>query len=311
MTFRINLYAYSYLFTLLTVQGYVLLWATKMITGYKVKSSRLLAGALLFAAYDILVDLATYGLFPSLRLLVNPAVVIGFSLVLLVVLFKPNSLKNGLKLAGYFYGLAFFSAGCGLAVQSLTGLDWSGPVVSILTVLLTGEIGWNIVQNWLWEKTLRVPLEIRLGPERFQTTALLDTGNSLRDPLSGVPVVIVESALFAEATDPNLQALVAAASSGELTRVSELVYDSPWSTRVRLIPYTTLGQNNGLLVGIKPDFLQVHYGGETLGVANAVIGIHDRPLSDDGTYKALLHPELLQRIAVHKPDNSKVKEIVG
>lgn len=293
MTYRINLWAYIFLFSLLTVQAFVLFWATMMIARRAVNPRRLLLGSVVMAAYDILVDLARAGLLSALAILDNPAIVLGVSLVLIVLVYQPPTLRGGIKIAGYFYALAFFSAGAGMAAQSLSGMAWAGPVVAILTILGVGEVGWGIVQQWLWQKTLLVPLEVVLGAVRVTTTALLDTGNSLRDPLSRDPVVIIEAQLFAEANDEAVRNLVQSACSGDLSQITAMVDAPALATRVRLIPYSSLGTKSGLLLGIRPDSLTVGHGEKKIEVTGAIIGLHGQPLSEDGSYSALIHPELV------------------
>ena len=294
MTYQINLLAYLILFSLLTLQVFILLWATKMVALLNAKIGRLLTGALFLASYDILVDLVNHGLCAWANFFRMPLTAFAFSLATIIFVFRPRTLGAGLKIGGYFYFLAFFSAGTGLAVQSLSGFIWAGPFASILVVLLVGELGWGIIQRWVWQKTLLMPLEITFGPAIIRTTALLDTGNSLRDPLTRVPVVIVDCSLFAYSADADLQLLGQVVSSGQLGQVSQLLGSSALATKIRLIPYRSLGTRNGLLIGVKPDSIKVEYGGEFLTITEAVVGIHERNLSDDGSYEALIHPELIQ-----------------
>ncbi len=294
MAYRINLLAYLILFSLLILQVFILLWATKMVARLNATTGRLLAGALFLASYDILVDLINHGLFVEATFLSMPLMAFVFSLVTLVFVFRPRTLGAGLKIGGYFYFLAFFSAGTGLAVQSLSGFVWAGPLASILVILLVGELGWGIVQSWVWQKTLLIPLEINFGSATIRTTAFLDTGNGLRDPLTRVPVVIVDCSVLAYSTDAELQLLGQVVSSGQLADVSQLLGNSTLATKIRLIPYRSLGTRNGLLIGVKPDSVKVEYGGEFLIVKEAVVGIHEQNLSDDGSYGALIHPELIQ-----------------
>ncbi len=294
MTYRINLWAYVFLFSLLTVQAFVLFWATMMIAQRSVKLRHLLLGAVVMAIYDILVDLARAGIMSTLVILDNPVIVLGVSLILIVLIYRPPTLRGGIKIAGYFYALAFFSAGAGMAAQSLSGLVWAGPLVAVLTILGVGELGWGIVQRWVWQKTLLVPLEIVLGSVCVTTTALLDTGNSLRDPLSRAPVVIVDAGLFASVKDASLRNLVQSACDGDLSQVTSMVDDPALATRVRLIPYSSVGTKSGLLIGVRPDSLAVVYGGKRVEVTEVILGLHGQPLSVDGAYSALIHPELLQ-----------------
>ena len=86
--------------------------------------------------------------------------------------------------------------------------------------------------------------------------ALLDTGNSLFDPVSGMEVMVVSahalSPVFADY--PGLAACPAVELVERAARFPEL------AGRFRLIPYSAVG-GAGLLAAFRPDALTV--GGET------------------------------------------------
>jgi stage II sporulation protein GA (sporulation sigma-E factor processing peptidase) len=57
-----------------------------------------------------------------------------------------------------------------------------------------------------------------------------------------------------------------------------------------MIPFSSLGKTNGMLVGFRPDCVKVE------GMENkpdVVIGIYNDRLCRDGRYRGLLSPELV------------------
>ena len=92
-----------------------------------------------------------------------------------------------------------------------------------------------------------LPITITHRGRTLHLTALVDTGNTLRDPVSGLPV------------------LVADASAGEkLLCLTQHQLQHPIETiaaggcpGLRLIPYTAVGQTNGLLLGLRVEELSI------------------------------------------------------
>lgn len=95
-----------------------------------------------------------------------------------------------------------------------------------------------------------VPLEIRGSRETVHLTALKDTGNSLRDPITGERVIIVGSD-----------------TAGKLTGLTDRQLREPLVTLskkripgLRVIPYRSVGQEHGMLLAMR--FANVTIGGQ-------------------------------------------------
>jgi stage II sporulation protein GA (sporulation sigma-E factor processing peptidase) len=93
---------------------------------------------------------------------------------------------------------------------------------------------------------------------------MVDTGNFLSDPLTGKPVMVI-SASAAKRFLP--EDIVDEAVKEKNTQIlSEVLMNSDYATRIRMIPYQSIGEERGYLVGIRPDMVR--------------IGVHDRMGSD-------------------------------
>ena len=86
-----------------------------------------------------------------------------------------------------------------------------------------------------------VPVEIYYGGQSVRLTALRDTGNGLRDPITGESVLVI---------GPE--------AAGKLTGLTEFQIKSPVETLkrqllpgLRLIPYHSVGQPGGMLLGLR------------------------------------------------------------
>ena len=98
-------------------------------------------------------------------------------------------------------------------------------------------------------------------------TALLDTGNHLREPVTGAPVSVVSYEAF--------------------RTLSETVHG------LIFIPYQAVGTKSGMLAAIKIDEMEIEMDHRHLLIREPLIAISKEPLSADGRYQMLLHEELL------------------
>lgn len=93
-----------------------------------------------------------------------------------------------------------------------------------------------------------VPVTICHEGRSVSLLALVDTGNTLRDPVTGCPVLVVEAAA-AERILPF--------APGELEHPLETM-TARKHAHLRLIPYTAVGQTGGFLLGIRADSVKIN-----------------------------------------------------
>lgn len=292
MVLEVNLGAYLLLACLVGIQMAVLLWAGGAVSGLPAKPWRLLGGALVGTAYAILADLARFGVVPGSWLTAWYTVAVA-SLACHAVVYWPLPAGRLFKALGAYYFLAVLGAGVGYTAFNLGARGWLPPLVAAGTILLAAQLGWGVVQRWVWDRVVFLPVEIELLGRTVQVTALLDTGNRLFDPLTGQPVVILGSDLREALLPPETVAAVTTATQNPAEGVS-LLAETPLASRVRLIPYSTLGRENGLLVSFRADGVRLAGvdGGAETGVT--LVAFHHQPLDQGGMYRALVHPALLQ-----------------
>lgn len=115
-----------------------------------------------------------------------------------------------------------------------------------------------------------VPLEIRNGDRRIRLTALRDTGNTLRDPVSGEEVLVIDAAAAEELTG---------LTAAELTRPLESMGKLPG---LRLIPYRSVGQPCGMLLAKRFEDVKI---GQWKGAA--VVAFAPQSIGRGEGYRAL------------------------
>ena len=115
-----------------------------------------------------------------------------------------------------------------------------------------------------------LPVELIYGETRLHLTALQDTGNTLCDPITGSPVLVVDSE-----------------TAGKLTGLSKEQLQKPVESigaipGLRLIPYRAVGTENGLLLAL--PMKQVKIGSWRV---SRVVAFAPEQLSVSGEYQAL------------------------
>lgn len=117
-----------------------------------------------------------------------------------------------------------------------------------------------------------VPVKITHGGKVVALLALLDTGNTLKDPISGKSVLVAD-ALVAE----QLLGL----GEGELASPIETL-SAGKRMGLRLIPYCAIGQRAGLLLGLKPDSMTID-GKES----DHILAFAPQMIGEGNTFRAL------------------------
>ena len=127
-----------------------------------------------------------------------------------------------------------------------------------------------------------VPVRLVLAGRSVTLTALVDTGNTLADPVSGRPVMVAEgerlAGLFPQDCRPSPGDLRDPAAA--LTRLGK----GAWRSRFRLLPYRSVGVDRGLLLAVRMDSLELD--GRRGGPA--LVALSPTPVSDGGGYQALI-----------------------
>lgn len=98
--------------------------------------------------------------------------------------------------------------------------------------------------------------------------AMVDSGNSLIEPVSGKAVSLV--------------------SQNHLPNDMHLKPEN-----FKVIPFHAVGTENGLLPGYEMDYMRIEYGTQLIRIEKPVIGISDHELFTKHHYQMILHPELL------------------
>ncbi len=250
------------------VIDYGLWFLAGKLAGIRLSQKRLLAGAGIGAIYGLLFSRGSFWLGSWVWEL-------AVSWLMLLVITWGNERKKIFFSWLYFYGLAGTLAG----IYSFFFKKFGQPGWGLLlTLLLLGGV--LLCSPYLQRNKLQQRISLSLNGQKISLQAWLDSGNCLREPLSGFPVVIVEYQAIKNILPVVLQDWLENSWSGEMESC----------TGLRLIPFRSLGQERGILPGLQVDWLEWN----GIRTQKVVIGISEAALDTQGQYQALLNPRLIQ-----------------
>ncbi len=259
---------------------FFLLWCVRRFLGLRAKSWRLVAGSLL-GALCALVSLAP--LPAGVLLLAGGAAALAAAAGAFCPLPWQQLLRAWLGLwvfsfllAGFFLFLIRFFAPGNIAVfGSAVYLDLSLPLLFLFTCGAYGAF-------WLFQRLFPrdsagarlCTLCVENRGRRVEVTAKADTGNALREPFSGLPVVVCEADALGGAAPPG--------AWGFLTEGAA----PPAAGQLRLVPFESLG-GGGVLPAFRPDRVTEKKTGRELA---CYVALYRQKLSA-GTFSALYNPD--------------------
>ena len=221
------------------------------------------------------------------------------------VAFPFYSLGSYLKALLVFYAVSFGFGGCVLGIFYFSdvgakfgavysngilyfNLPWTILAISWLIFYFSVKIFTVISGKAVQRKSLKKKLLLHFGNNTTEITALLDTGNSLLDPISLLPVIVVEYKVLRNLFNKEIQYTLDRIGIDNIEWIMSDVNEKGLSTR--LIPFSSLGKENGLLLGFIPDRAEIYDECGVKVLDRCVIGICDQSLSRDKSYSALLNP---------------------
>jgi len=163
-----------------------------------------------------------------------------------------------------------------------------GGIVGFVIV----NIAFSLVKVKLRKKDMFCEIEIHFNQKSVTIKAMIDTGNLAKEPITNTPVVIVESSLLEETLPNQILNNLDNILSGDLSQISEEIQEK-YISKLRCIPFSSLGKQNGMLLGIRADEIEVEMEDEKKTTNNVIIGIYDKSLTKRGEYRALIGIELI------------------
>ena len=273
------------LFLLNLIVNYLLLLAAAKLAGEPLRRLRLAAGAALGGLYAAAI------FFPGMGFLTHPLCKLGAAVLMLLTGFGGS--RRLLRVTLVCFGLSCAFCGGSFAIGLLGGRGLTlrnGVLYSVmdLRILLLSAAVCYAVLTLVFRRTARhgrrevLPAVLTLEGRRVAVNALVDTGNTLTDPVTGRPVMVAEGSRLSPLL-PGERVLDEKALRdpvGTLERLSR----GGRGRRFRLLPYQAVGVECGMLLALRLDDARV--GAEDYG--GILVALSPNPVSDGGGYSALI-----------------------
>ena len=196
------------------------------------------------------------------------------------------------KLMGLFFLLSGALAGVILAVGFCIGapelllgriyraeIDWK--------LLLGGTAALSAALHLLFRQGARhgggelMTVQVAICGKVKDFTALYDTGNTLRNPVDGRPVLVMEQAALVSMLPEDERQILEEKNPPEET-VARL-YAAGSGLHFTLLPFRSVGAESGLLLAVRCEYIMVH----RRRIPRTLVALSPGPVSDGGGYCAL------------------------
>ncbi len=210
-----------------------------------------------------------------------------------LVAFGIRSLRQHISLALCFLAATYSFAGIMLALNSFLHADGvainnSSVYIDISPLILIGITTLCYLMICIYRRFVSkgnrsvrcIKLEIEVAANSVIIDALIDTGNSLTDVVSDMPLIVISSHI-ARSLIPNL-------SNDDILSFSEIIQKLKG---FRLLPYSAVGAR-GVLAAFVPDKVILH-DDKLYSFQRALIAISPNELKNG--CEAIVSPEFLER----------------
>lgn len=284
------------------LMNYIIVFATGLIVKVKIRQLNLILASLIGAVYAVLSYLTAMPIYS------NFVLKLVLSICMVYVAFRSKNVKALLKHLLIFYLTSFAFGGCAFAllyyVRPQDILMKNGVYIGtypLKIALLGGLIGFGVVniafkiiKNRISKKDMFCEVEINFQNKVSRIKAMIDTGNLLKDPITGTNVIVVESEELENIIPKEVLKKINNLVTGEIQDNQEEMQE--YLARVRMIPFSSLGKQNGMLVGFKPDNIVVKCEDVEQEMNKIIVGIYDKKLSKTNDYTGLVGVNIMEEV---------------
>ena len=282
------------------IMNSIILYATAIILKIKAKTIRIIISSAIGSIYAIITYVTEIQIYTSI---ISKAIL---AVIMIYMAFNPQNLKKMWKQLAIFYLTSFVFGGVTLYliyyIKPQEVFIKNGIFVGeyILKVIMLGaivafviiKISLKIIKTKINPKDMYCKIKLKINEQIIETKAMIDTGNLAKEPITNTPVIIVESTLLENLLPNQILNNLENILNGDLSQISEEIQEK-YISKLRCIPFSSLGKQNGMLLGIRADEIEVETEDEKKFSNNVIIGIYDKSLTKRGEYRALIGMDLI------------------
>lgn len=282
------------------IMNYIIIYATAIVLKNKKSHLRFFLASLLGAIYTIISYTSALEVYTSIILKIL------LSIIIVYIAYNPQTMKKMWKDTVIFYLVSFVFGGVAFSliyivkpqeVLMKNGLFLGtyplktialGTIVAFILIILTVKI----IKTKISKKDMFCDIEIKINEEVIRTKAMVDTGNLLREPITNTPVIVVEHTLLYNCMPKEILNNTENILGGDIEKIPKEIREK-YMSKLKIIPFSSLGKQNGMLIGIKPDYIEIKNEENSIRRENVIVGIYNKSLTNRGEYRALIGIELI------------------
>ncbi|MCI8699712.1 MAG: sigma-E processing peptidase SpoIIGA [Clostridia bacterium] len=282
------------------IMNYIILYATSIIAKRKVKHISIFISSIIGTIYVIMLYVTALPIYSNIisKLLL--------SIIMIYIMFKPRDIKTLINNLLLFYLTSFVFGGAATALiylikpeEVLTKNGIFLGAYTLKTVFLGGIVGLfliavtiNIIRSKISKKDMFYNIKIYIEEKTVETRAMIDTGNLLKEPITNIPVIIIEHTLLYGIIEKEILNNLEEILSGNFEKIPDKIKNK-YLSKLKVIPFKSLGKENGMLLGIKVDKVILENEESKKVIDKAIIGIYNKSLTKRGEYRALLGIDMI------------------
>ena len=233
-------------------------------------------------------------------------ILILLSIIIVYIAYNPQTVKKMWKDIVIFYLVSFVFGGVAFSLIYIikpqeilmkNGLFLGtyplktialGTIVAFILILLTVKI----VKTKISKKDMFCDIKIKINEQVIKTKAMVDTGNLLKEPITNTPVIVVEHTLLYNCIPKEILNNIENILGGDVEKIPIKIREK-YISKLKLIPFSSLGKQNGMLIGINVDYVEIENEENNIKRENVIVGIYNKSLTNRGEYRALIGIELI------------------
>ena len=279
------------------VMNYIILLGTGYIIKAKIKHIKLIISSFIGAIYALL---AYMEIFPIYANFITKMLL---AICMIYIGFNPKKIKGLIKELIVFFLVSFSLGGCAFALLYMIKPQEifvkNGVYIGVypLKIALLGGItgfiityiSFKVVKNHINKNEIIYTAIIKIEEKKLEIKVLLDTGNMLKDPITGDTVIIVEKEKLYEILPIELLNDI-----DNFFEINNKIIKNEYQTRLRIIPFTSVGKRNGMMVGIKADYVSIITDIDEIKKNDVIICVYEKKFSKTDKYSGLIGLDILE-----------------
>lgn len=283
--------------------NYIIMTSTALLSKSKIQYFKILFASIIGGVFSIV----NY----FIELKTNLIIKVLISILMILIAFRETSYIKFIKQLAIFYLVSFTFGGIAFMliffIEPQNVIYTDGHLVGIYPIemtVLSGILGFiivKIVSKINKSKAEMIfDLEIYYREKSCIVKSLVDSGNLLKEPISKFDVIIVEKNSLIDFFDEEFLKSINSIIDTNLIENNDI-----YNYKLKIIPFSSLGKDNGMLIGFKPDYVKIYAEDEMIR-DDIIIGIYDGTLSQTDLYTSLMG---LNIIDVERSKNGNFKKL--